>query len=527
MMRPTHPPRTDVRDIASAVEAVIDARPAHPTPGEVCVTGVDLRAQSIEPGDLFAALPGSSRHGAEFVGDALAAGAVAVLTDSAGLDILRRSPSAAHVPVLVHERPREVLGRISAQVYGHPSTAMTVIGITGTSGKTTTSYLVEAGLAAAGRRCGLIGTIETRMAGVHVPSALTTPEAPQLHALLAVMVEQGIDTVVMEVSSHALSLGRVDGTRFAVGVFTNLSQDHLDFHDSLESYFLAKSRLFAPDSSVRADTAVVCIDDAWGMRMADIARAAGSTVVTASVDAESDWTVSNPAQHEDGTQSLTAHDPGGTSIDVSIRLPGRYNIANTVLALATCVAAGADVHPVATGVGSVDVPGRVQRIDRGQNFLAVVDYAHKPAAVEAVLATLRRQSSGRIAIVLGAGGDRDAAKRPLMGAAGARGADLLIVTDDNPRSEKPDVVRDAVAGGALAVPEDTRGEVRVVGDRAAAIAEAVAWAEDGDVVLIAGKGHETGQEIAGVKYPFDDRAVLAEAIDARVGSESVTKEDVR
>ena len=512
--RPAHPPHTEVAEVASAAGAVIGAG----DPAGVRVTGIDLRAQSVLSGDLFAALPGSSRHGAEFAADAVGRGAVAVLTDPAGLDIVTRVLAGVEqqVPVLVHERPRQVLGAVSALIYGDPSSKMTVVGITGTSGKTTTSYLVEAGLTAAGRRCGLIGTIETRVSGRYVPSALTTPEAPQLHALFAVMVEEGVDTVVMEVSSHALSLGRVDGTRFAVGAFTNLSQDHLDFHDSLEDYFLAKSRLFAADSAVRADTAVVCVDDAWGVRMADIARAAGSTVVTASTGDDSQWTVSDWAKHDNGTQSFVVADPNGLSLPVSVRLPGRYNVANAVLALATCAAAGVDVSTAAAGLATVDVPGRVQRIDRGQNFLAVVDYAHKPAAVEAVLATLRESSRGRIAVVLGAGGDRDTAKRPLMGAAGARGADLLVVTDDNPRSEDPAAIRRAVEDGALSVPDDVRGEVRNVAGRAAAIEQAVVWAREGDVVLIAGKGHETGQEIVGVKHPFDDRVVLASAIDARL-----------
>lgn len=518
--RPAHPPHTDVGEVASAVGARLANRYA----GAVSVTGVDLRAQSVRPGDLFAALPGSSRHGAQFVAEAVDRGAVAVFTDPDGFDIVDRIlvDTDRQVPVIVHDRPREVLGSVSALVYGYPSSAMTVVGITGTSGKTTTSYLVEAGLTAAGRRCGLIGTIETRVDGQHVPSALTTPEAPQLHALFAVMAEAGVDTVVMEVSSHALSLGRVDGTRFDVGAFTNLSQDHLDFHRSLEEYFLAKSRLFAADSPVRGDTAVVCVDDAWGSRMADIARAAGATVVTVSTDADAQWTVSDWAEHADGTQSFTVAAPedlglpASARLPVSIRLPGRYNVANTVLALAVCASAGADVRRSAAGMAEVDVPGRVQRIDRGQNFLAVVDYAHKPAAVEVVLSTLRESARGRIAIVLGAGGDRDTEKRPLMGAAGARGADLLVVTDDNPRGEDPAAIRSAVESGALSVPEGVRAEVRNVAERAVAIEQAVAWAREGDVVLIAGKGHETGQEVAGVKHPFDDRVVLASAIDARL-----------
>ncbi|WP_089249213.1 UDP-N-acetylmuramoyl-L-alanyl-D-glutamate--2,6-diaminopimelate ligase [Rhodococcoides kyotonense] len=515
--RPSRPPQTSLDDIvaaSSATEVPVDTETGR------FVTGVDLRAQDIRSGDLFAALPGSSVHGATFVGDALERGAAAILTDSAGLEIVREKYTPLPVPVLVHDAPRSVLGTISALVYGNPSEHMTVIGITGTSGKTTTSYLLEAALTAAGKVTGLIGTIETKIAGSRVPSALTTPEAPRLHALFAVMREHGIDTVVMEVSSHALSLGRVDGTVFSVGAFTNLSQDHLDFHDSLEDYFQAKARLFSGDSAVHTRSAVVCVDDVWGKRMAEIATTAGSSVVTASVSAESDWTVSGATTNDDGSQRFTVVEPGGAQHPASIRLPGRYNIANAVLAVATCAAAGVDVDRAIAGIATVDVPGRVQRIERGQDFLAVVDYAHKPAAVEAVIETLKAQTRGRIAVVLGAGGDRDTGKRALMGAAGARGADLLVITDDNPRSEDPAAIRDAVAAGAQAVDPLVRGEIRTVAGRADAIADAVQWARTGDVVLVAGKGHETGQEIAGVKHPFDDRQVLADAIDRRIDAES-------
>lgn len=512
--RPSSPPHTPIEILAAAVDAVVV--PAESGEHRL-VSGVDLRAQAILGGDLFAALPGSSAHGAAFAAQAIERGASAILTDPAGLERIRSEFDLLPVPVVVHDRPRDVLGRLSAQVYGNPSEKMTVIGITGTSGKTTTSYLLDAALTAAGRRTGLIGTIETKIEGTRVPSALTTPEAPQLHALFALMVERGLDTVVMEVSSHALTLGRVDGTVFAVGAFTNLSQDHLDFHDTLEDYFLAKSRLFAADSRVRTHSAVICVDDVWGKRMAGIAAAAGSKVVTVSVTDDSDWTVEDWEKDPAGTQTFTLIAPEGERRSASIRLPGRYNVANAVLAAATCAAAEVDVERAIRGMAEVDVPGRVQRIARGQNFLAVVDYAHKPAAVEAVIDTLREQTDGRIAVVLGAGGDRDRAKRALMGAAGARGADLLVITDDNPRSEDPAIIRESVLAGALGVDAEVRGEVRNIAGRGQAIADAVSWAQDGDVVLVAGKGHETGQDIGGVKHPFDDRVVLAEAIDRRIG----------
>ncbi|QCQ91503.1 UDP-N-acetylmuramoyl-L-alanyl-D-glutamate--2,6-diaminopimelate ligase [Rhodococcus sp. SGAir0479] len=524
-LRPTNPPLTELAGLAPTIGARLEwvgaARP-HDA-GPATVTGVELRAQAVRAGDLFAALPGAHTHGAEFAVTAVEAGAVAVFTDEAGLDTVReRLATQAPVAVLVHPSPRQVLGEVCATIYGRPSERMQVIGITGTSGKTTSSYLVEAGLAAAGRSIGLVGTVETRVGGHRIPSALTTPEAPQLHALFAAMLERGVDTVVMEVSSHALALGRVDGTRFSIGAFTNLSQDHLDFHKDFADYFAAKARLFAADSTVHAERAVVCTDDQWGRRMAEVARGAhpdrpGAVATVGTTESPADWSAGVATGEPDGSQVFALTGPDGAVREVSLRLPGRYNVANAALAVAVCAAAGADIDAVLTGIAGVDVPGRVQRVDRGQDFLAVVDYAHKPAALEAVIATLRGQTNGRIAVVVGAGGDRDSGKRVLMGEAGARGADLLVVTDDNPRTEDPAAIRAAVLEGALAVPADERGDVREVGDRAAAIAAAVGWAGPGDVVLVAGKGHETGQEIHGVKYPFDDREVLGEAI-ARIVS---------
>ncbi|WP_084530054.1 Mur ligase family protein [Nocardia crassostreae] len=597
VLRPTAPPVTALRAVAS----LTGASPVQVSvPDDVQITGIEQRSNAVLPGDLFAGLAGAKAHGARFARDAVARGAVAILTDPAGAELI----GEIEVPVLVHDAPRAVLGELSSALYGDPSRKLRIVGITGTSGKTTTSYLVEAGLAAAGLRTALIGTIETRIGGVQVPSALTTPEAPQLHAMFALMVEQGVQAVVMEVSSHALALGRLDGVSFAVGAFTNLSQDHLDFHSDFEDYFATKRRLFIPDGpdtaatprpAVAARTAVICVDDEWGQRLAaDVAAAlpdpgqvaatsagasrsgggdlsgtteSGTASAAARMDvpsasgavaagsgaagdcghagvdsateasigvhaletvatragARADWTASAATAAPGGIQEFALHAAGesgpGTNIGVRLRLPGNYNVANASLAVAVCRAAGVDPAVVAAALGEVDVPGRMQRVDQGQEFLAVVDYAHKPAAVESVVATLRallaEQGRGRLAVVVGAGGDRDAGKRPLMGAAGARGADLLVITDDNPRGEDPAAIRAAVRAGAEQVPPGERGEVREVGDRAAAIAAAVDWARPGDVVLVAGKGHETGQEISGVKYPFDDREVLAAALSRK------------
>lgn len=505
-LRPSSPPSSSVSELAASVEATLVAVPGS---DEVFVTGVEHRSGDLLAGDLFAALPGAKAHGARYAAQAIEKGAAAILTDETGFGMLTADGPAV-VPVLVHPAPRSVLGELAAIIYGRPSEQMTVIGVTGTSGKTTTTYLIEAALRMAGREPGLIGTIETRVKGQRVPSALTTPEAPQLHALFAAMLEQGTDCVVMEVSSHALSLGRVDGVHFDVAAFTNLSQDHLDFHPTFEDYFAAKARLFESGSAVRADRAVVCIDDKWGRRMADTAGEGVTTVATAT---DADWTATALEVLPNGGQSFRIVGPGPwRAIPAQLRLPGGYNVANAMLAVATCAAAGGDPVAAARSLAEVDVPGRVERVDRGQDFLAVVDYAHKPAALSAVIATLRAQTTGRIALVVGAGGDRDHGKRPIMGEVGARDTDLLIITDDNPRTEVPATIRAAMVAGAIAVPEAERGDVREIGDRAAAIAAAVDWAQAGDVVLVAGKGHETGQEIQGVKYPFDDREVLADAI---------------
>ncbi|MFT3900330.1 MAG: UDP-N-acetylmuramoyl-L-alanyl-D-glutamate--2,6-diaminopimelate ligase [Gordonia sp. (in: high G+C Gram-positive bacteria)] len=509
--RPAHVAPTPLAELATLSGAASDG-------ADTAVTGVTLRAQHAHPGDLFAALPGARAHGAEFVAQAVERGAVAVLTDPRGAELVATAlPADRRPPILVHDDPRAVLGAVSSAVYGHPSRALTVIGITGTSGKTTTAFMVEGALLSAGRSVGLIGTVATRINGETEPSSLTTPEAPDLQALLATMVERGVDTVVMEVSSHALSLGRVAGTSFAVGGFTNLSQDHLDFHPTMDDYFDAKAALFDPQSPVAAAAAVICVDDEWGRRMTGRAT---DPVTVATADARPTageprrWTAVVPAAP--GAAELI--DPDGGEHALAVPLPGRYNVTNAALAVALCAAAGAPVDQVCAGIADVVVPGRLEPVRAGQGFLALVDYAHKPAAVEAVLATLAADCRGRIGIVLGAGGDRDAGKRPQMGAAAARGADLVIVTDDNPRTEDPATIRAAVSAGAREVTDGRATDIREIGDRAAAIAAVVAWAAPDDVVLIAGKGHEVGQEINGVKHEFDDRVVLARALVEAAGS---------
>jgi UDP-N-acetylmuramoyl-L-alanyl-D-glutamate--2,6-diaminopimelate ligase len=489
--------------LAAHVGAVLaDGAAAVP---DLPITGVTLRAQDAQPGDLFAALTGTTTHGARHAGQAIERGAVAVLTDAAGVAEL--AAQGTTVPILEHPAPRSVLGELAATVYGRPSDRMPVIGITGTSGKTTTTYMVEAGLRAGGRMAGLIGTIGIRIDGADIPSALTTPEAPTLQAMLAGMAERGVDTVVMEVSSHALTLGRVDGTRFAVGAFTNLSRDHLDFHPTMDDYFEAKALLFDPASALRARRSVVCIDDDAGRAMA--ARA-GDAVTVSATGRPADWRATDVATSGAAGQEFTAIDPAGVQHRIGINLPGHYNIANCLVALAILDVVGVSPEQASRGLRKTRVPGRLEQIDRGQDFLALVDYAHKPGALRAVLDTLA-QPDRRLAVVFGAGGDRDPGKRAPMGAVAAELADLVVVTDDNPRSEDPAAIRREILKGAVGA----QAQVVEIGDRRAAIRHAVAWAKPGDVVLIAGKGHETGQRSGEEVRPFDDRVELAAALEAR------------
>lgn len=475
---------------------------------DAAVTGVTLDSTAVRPGDLYAALPGSHTHGARFSGDAVRAGAVAVLTDLQGSDLASRSA----VPVLVVDDPRLRLGDTASWIYGEPSRRMRMLGVTGTNGKTTTTYLIDAGLRAAGEHTGLVGTIETRIGDDAVPSARTTPEAPDLQATLAVMAERGVESVSMEVSSHALALHRVDGTVFDVVAFTNLSQDHLDFHADLDDYFNAKARLF---TSEFARVGVVNIDDDHGRRLLKRATVDVTTVSTSSTDADW-WASALTSDAEGGRFVVHGHD---IEQAVAVRLPGAFNAANALLAFVTLVTAGVDPERAAVGIGDLSVvPGRMEPVSIGQPFGALVDYAHTPDAVVTLLTALRPTTTGRLIVVLGCGGDRDRAKRPLMGAAAARLADVAVLTSDNPRSEDPAQIMAAVLDGAMGVAPAQRGQVIVEPDRTTAIAVAVGQARPGDVVVVAGKGHEQGQEVAGVVHPFDDRAVLRAALRRLVGA---------
>ncbi|MDF9716552.1 UDP-N-acetylmuramoyl-L-alanyl-D-glutamate--2,6-diaminopimelate ligase [Nocardioides sp. ChNu-99] len=528
---PTTPPSADdavaaarPRTIAPVALADVAALVGAPAPtADRTLTGVTLSSRRVLPGDLYVALPGARAHGADFAADAVAAGAVAVLTDADGAARVRSAvpldSATPEVPVLVVDAPRSVLGRVAAHVYGEPAARMATVAVTGTQGKTTTTRLAEAALTAAGVPAAVVGTVGTRVRGTDVATALTTPEAPDLHGLFARMVEADVEVCAMEVSSHALVLGRVDGVVFDVAVFTNLGRDHLDFHADVEEYFAAKASLFTPE---RARRALVNVDDEHGRRLVDLARAAGLEVRTFSVRAPGpgsdgvDWWVEDVVALAEGSR-FTVRGPGGVRVETAVALPGGFNVANALAALAALVEAGQDPERVAAGLAaSGGVPGRLERVDAGQPFTLVVDYAHKPDAIEAALGTLRPLTTGRLVLVLGAGGDRDTGKRPVMGRLGAELADVLVVTDDNPRTEDPAAIRAAVLAGALAAASGAgaSAEVLEVGDRRAAIRAAVRLAAPGDIVVVAGKGHETGQEVDGTVHPFDDRVVAAQEVAA-------------
>lgn len=478
---------------------IAGARIVNPPSAPLPVTFVGLDSQNVEPGGLFAALPGTRVHGATYAFDSAAG---AVLTDEAGLAIIQQT--ADRRPVLVVEDVRAILGLVAAEVYGHPSQSFTLLGVTGTSGKTTTTYMLEKGLVAAGCKVGLIGTTGTKIMGRDVATELTTPEAPMLQRLFAQMRDEGVTHVVMEVSSHALMLGRVTGSDFDVAAFTNLSQDHLDFHPTMEDYFQAKALFFDPESELHARRSVICVDDEWGERMAEVAQAP----ITVATTRDAAVTAELVRIDDQGSQRIRLD--AGKQYEFTLPMPGAFNVANAALAAAIAETAGVDLEAFLGGLERAAVPGRMERIDEGQPFVAVVDYAHKPAAIGAVLATLRGQVEGRIGVAVGAGGDRDSSKRPLMGAEAAKGADFVVVTDDNPRTEDPAAIRAAVLEGARDAGTDA--EIVEVGSRGKAIDALVAWAKPGDAVIVVGKGHEVGQLVGTQKLHFDDREEMRRAI---------------
>ena len=494
-LRPSTPPAP------LTLGALADACGLATSAPDLTVTGVTHDSRAVRPGDLFAAMPGEHAHGAAYAGQALSLGAVAVLTDRAGAEMV------GDLPVVLADDPREALGAVAAEIYRHPARELLLIGVTGTNGKSTTVHLLEAGLRAAGHTTGIIGTTGVRIGDRGVPNDRTTPEATDLHALLAVMREEGVTAVAMEVSSHALVLGRVNGVVYDIAIFTQLSQDHLDFHGTMEDYFAAKADLFTPARSRRA---VIGVDGMWGRRLADQCEI---PQITYALDHDADVVCASVVTGPSGQTLSIRDDSAGSSageFEVEVGLPGRFNAANALGSWVALRDAGIAPEVLATAMAGVHVPGRMEIIDAGQDFTAIVDYAHSPDAVERVIAAVIPR--GRRIVVLGCGGDRDREKRYAMGDVAAAGADILIVTDDNPRSEDPAAIRSAMLAGASAV----GGDIREIGDRREAIAAAVALAQADDVLLLLGKGHESGQEVAGVVTPFDDREILRAAIRDRL-----------
>ncbi|MQA94754.1 MAG: UDP-N-acetylmuramoyl-L-alanyl-D-glutamate--2,6-diaminopimelate ligase [Streptosporangiales bacterium] len=507
-MRPKNNPARPLRELAGLLGLRAGGLPGPGTRGST-VRGVTHDSRRVRPGDLYAALPGARFHGADFSQQAAQAGANAILTDAAGEERALRTG----LPVLVVDEVRARLGEVAAWVYHEPAGDMLIIGTTGTSGKTTTTYLLEAGLRAAGHVTGLIGTVESRIGDETVAAALTTPESTDLHALFAMMRERGVTATAMEVSSHALAYGRVGGARYDVAIFTNLSQDHLDFHPDMQDYFSTKARLFTPAYS---GVGVVNLDDLYGQALTEVARIPVTTF-SASGDPAADWRALDVRVGADGG-AFRVVGPGGIEADASVRLPGPFNVANALSAIVGLVEAGVPLHTAVDGVANAPgVPGRMEQVDEGQDFTAIVDYSHKPGAVHAALTALREVTAGRLIVVLGCGGDRDRGKRPLMGAEAATLADEAIFTDDNPRGEDPLTILAAMMDGAIKVDPGRRATITVEPDRAEAIDLAVRRAGPGDVVIVAGKGHEQGQYVGDAVLPFDDREVLRTALRRRAG----------
>jgi UDP-N-acetylmuramoyl-L-alanyl-D-glutamate--2,6-diaminopimelate ligase len=442
----------------------------------------------VRPGALFFCVPGANADGHELAPAAVAAGAAALVVER-WLDV--------DVAQVLVGSTRAVMGPISAFVFGEPAVSMTVVGVTGTNGKTTVTYLLESVFRRAGLAPGVIGTTGARVDGTPLDLARTTPEAPDLQRLLARMRAAGVRAVAMEVSSHALAYQRVGGIVFDAAMFTNLSQDHLDFHPTMEDYYAAKAALFTPE---RARRGVVNADDPWGRRLRD---AMLIPVSTFGVDAESDVRAADVRVDVHGI----AFRVDGTPVRSELR--GAFNVSNCVGAVAVARSLGIDEDVAAAGIGDVKgVPGRMEPVDVGQPFLVVVDYAHTPDSIHSVLRGARPLAAGRVIIVFGCGGDRDRAKRSQMGAAATSEADLSVLTSDNPRSEDPLAIIEDIEAGA----NTGRGAYVVEPDRRRAIALAVGSARPGDVLVIAGKGHETYQEIGTARVPFDDREVARDAL---------------
>ena len=497
MIRPLTQSQRSLASFASTVGATSELAPSDLE--KIAITGVTSSSSDVEPGDLFCAFAGEKVHGASFAHDAIKSGAVAILTDAEGAKKIKGAP------VLIVSNPRKSAAILTAWFYGEPMRDLFSIGITGTNGKTTVTTLCHQIFQGAGQETGLIGTVETRIGNEVLTSTRTTPEAAELQALVATMRERHCRNLVMEVSSHAIALERIRGSYFAAVGFTNLSQDHLDFHGTMENYFAAKSNLFTYEY---ADQAFINIDDSYGQILATKTELPVQSISRFNENATWHYT-----RIEEGIaySDISIRGVGGILIDSRTTLRGGFNFDNLLMAVAICVESGIDPMDIQTLIPHlVGALGRLEPVNLGQNFTALVDYAHSPDAVARVLAAAREMTDKRVIGVLGCGGDRDASKRTMMGQELSLRSDIAIFTSDNPRSENPQTILEHMTSG-LKISKPSA----IVQDRTEAIELAVNLAQPGDVVIVLGKGHERGQEIAGVVHPFDDRLVLAHAIEAK------------
>ncbi len=468
------------------------------TQPDVTFSGITSNTKYLEEGDLFLALPGINQHGAHFITQAHSQGAVAILTDSEGSIIANGILPEVQIPDV-----RRRAGDISAWLYDFPFGNMFTVGITGTNGKTTTASLLHQLWQLERRDVGFIGTIGISIGAEKYDTTFTTPEASELQQIVAGMREQHVSHLVMEVSSHALDQSRVTGSRFSLSAFTNLTQDHLDYHGSMENYFAAKEKLFTSEYS---DLGIVNMDDPYGMRLS---QEAGISMITVSrFNAEANWRYVAAVEVSQGFE-VSIRGEGGVLIEGHLPLIGEHNLDNALMAIALAYNSGVDPIAIASYLPQLSgVAGRLENVDVGQSFRALVDFAHTPDAVQRILHTLRGSSSQKIIGVLGCGGDRDRTKRPIMGKLLLDLADIAVFTSDNPRSENPEeILREMTADLEI------KGPNCVEVDRSAAIRYAVSQARPGDTVVVLGKGHELGQEIKGTKHPFDDRIELARAIE--------------
>ena len=505
VLRPARPPQRTLGDLAARfgteVRGEVDG---------VVLTGITLATADLRPGEAFVAIRGVNRHGAEFARAAADAGAVAIVTDAAGADIAE----GAGVPIVVVDDPRALLGDLSAWVYDTADDLPVLLATTGTNGKTSVSHLLEGILGQLGVVTGLSSTAERHIAGEVIVSRLTTPEASEFHALLALMRERGVEAVAVEVSAQALTRHRVDGLMFDVAGFTNLTHDHLDDYADMREYFEAKLPLFRPDRSRRA---VICLDSPYGPEVAERSEVPSVTIVTPAIASDpslaADWTVEIVDERQDGTE-FTLTGPGGRALTTTVPVIGRHMAANAGLAIVMLLEAGYAWSSLVAALdgGRIDahLPGRTQRVSGERGPAVYVDFGHSPDAFTKTLAAVRRVTPGKVIMVFGADGDRDTTKRADMGSTAVLGSDLLIVTDHHPRHEDPDSIREALVAGARAARPDA--EILEFSPPERAILEAVARAGDGDAILWAGPGHQDYRDIRGVRTPYSARELSRRAL---------------